>query len=35
MSGMSLTDYFAQIGLRYLAIPAMTIAVGTSLENKK
>ncbi|VVB86176.1 Uncharacterised protein [uncultured archaeon] len=35
MSGMSIADYFAQIGLRYLAIPAMSIAVGTSLENKK
>ena len=35
MSGMSIMDYFMQIGLRYLAIPAMSIAVGTSLENKK
>lgn len=35
MSGMSIPDYFAQIGLRYLAIPAMSIAVGTSLANKK
>ncbi|NJD51451.1 MAG: hypothetical protein FIB07_01125 [Candidatus Methanoperedens sp.] len=35
MSGMSITDYFMQIGLRYLAIPAMSIAVGTALENKK
>jgi uncharacterized membrane protein YpjA len=35
MSGMSITDYFMQIGLRYLAIPAMSIAVGTALKNKK
>jgi uncharacterized membrane protein YpjA len=35
MSGMSITDYFTQIGLRYLAIPAMSIAVGTALKNKK
>ncbi len=35
MSGMSITDYFTQIGIRYLAIPAMSIAVGTALENKK
>ncbi len=35
MSGMSFADYVAQIGLRYLAIPAMCIAVGTALENKK
>ena len=35
MSGMSIPDYFAQIGIRYLVIPAMSIAVGTALENKK
>ena len=35
MSGMSIVDYFAQIGIRYLAIPAMCIAVGAALENKK
>ncbi|MCX9079514.1 MAG: hypothetical protein OIN90_02255 [Candidatus Methanoperedens sp.] len=35
MSGMSITDYFTQIGIRYLVIPAMSIAIGTSLENKK
>ena len=35
MSGMSITDYFMQIGLMYLAIPAMSIAVGTALKNKK
>jgi hypothetical protein len=35
MSGMSVYDYFAQIGLRYLVIPAMSITVGVALENKK
>ena len=35
MSGMSIADYFTQIGIRYLAIPAMSIAVGTAVENKK
>jgi hypothetical protein len=35
MSGMSIPDYFVQIGLRYLVIPAMSIAVGAALENKK
>ena len=35
MSGMSLGSYFTQIGLGYLAIPAMTIAVGAALANKK
>lgn len=34
MSGMSIPDYFAQIGLRYLSIPAMSIAIGTALHNK-
>lgn len=34
MSRMPIADYFAQIGLRYLAIPAMSIAVGAALENK-
>ncbi|PWB54988.1 MAG: hypothetical protein C3F06_03275 [Candidatus Methanoperedenaceae archaeon] len=28
-------DYFTQIEVMYLAIPAMSIAVGTALENKK
>jgi hypothetical protein len=28
MSGMSIGDYFAQIGLRYLIIPTMGIAMG-------
>lgn len=35
MSEMSINDYFAQIGLRYLAIPAITIAMGAALANKK
>ena len=35
MSGMSVPDYFAQIGLRYLAMPAMSIAVGACLAGKK
>lgn len=35
MSGMTIPDYFAQIGLRYLAMPAMSMAVGTALANKK
>jgi hypothetical protein len=35
MSGMSLSNYFTQIGLGYLAIPAMSVAVGTALANKK
>jgi uncharacterized membrane protein YpjA len=35
MSGMSISNYFTQIGLRYLVIPAMSIAVGTTLANKK
>lgn len=35
ISGMSIADYFTQIGIRYLVIPAMSIAVGAALENKK
>ncbi|AFV23869.1 hypothetical protein Mpsy_1662 [Methanolobus psychrophilus R15] len=35
MSGMSLEDYFAQIGLRYVVIPVMCITVGAALKNKK
>lgn len=34
MSGMSVADYFAQIGIRYLVIPVMSIMVGTVLTNK-
>jgi len=35
ISGMSVADYFTQIGLRYLVMPAMSIMVGASLANKK
>lgn len=35
MSGMSIPDYFTRIGLGYLAMPAMSMAVGTALANKK
>jgi len=35
MSGMSIADYFTQIGLRCLVIPAMSIAVGASLAKRK
>ena len=33
MSGMPVADYFTQIGLRYLTIPAMSIAVGAVAEK--
>ena len=35
ISGMSIADYLTRIGISYLVIPAMSIAVGKSLENKK
>ena len=35
ISGMSIADYFTRIGISYLVMPAMSIAVGKSLENKK
>ena len=35
MSGMTVSDYFARIGLRYVAIPAMSVAVGAALANVK
>jgi hypothetical protein len=35
MSGMSLGDYFAQIGLRYVVIPVMCITVGAALKYNK
>lgn len=35
ISGMSITDYFSQIGLRYIVIPVMTITIGAALNNKK
>ena len=34
MSGMSFSDYFIEIGIRYLSIPAFAIAVGAALEQK-
>ena len=34
MSGMTMPDYFTQIGIRYIVIPAMTISVGAALGNK-
>ncbi len=35
ISGMTVPDYFTQIGIRYLAIPAMSVAVGAALNNEK
>lgn len=35
MSGMSIADYFTQIGIRYLVIPVMSTTVGAALGNKK
>ena len=35
ISGMSVADYFTQIGLRYIVMPVMSIMVGVSLVNKK
>ena len=35
MSEMTFPVYFAQIGLRYLVMPVMSIMVGASLANKK
>lgn len=34
MSRMSIANYFTQIGIRYLVIPAMSITVGIILTNK-
>ena len=34
MAKLSLYDYFAQIGLRYLIIPVMSIMMGYLLERK-
>ena len=33
MSGMSVGDYFAAIGIRYLVIPVMAIAIGYVADN--
>ncbi len=35
MSGMTMGEYFTQIGLRYLSIPAISIAMGVALANNK
>ncbi len=35
MSGMAIPNYFMQIGLGYLAIPAMSVSVGAVLASKK
>jgi hypothetical protein len=35
MSGMSVGNYFAQIGLGYLVIPVMSIMLGKALANRK
>jgi len=35
MSGMSVEDYFTQIGIRYLVLPVMSIMIGKALANKK
>ncbi|MBN2511151.1 MAG: hypothetical protein JXB03_12805 [Spirochaetales bacterium] len=34
MSGMGIGQYFAEIGLRYLVMPAMSISIGVSLARK-
>ena len=34
LSGMGISDYFTQIGLRYLVMPAMSLAIGVSLKLK-
>jgi len=35
MSEMAISDYFTQIGLRYLVIPVTCITIGIVLTNKK
>ena len=35
MSGMVFADYFGQIGVRYLVMPVMTVAMGKVLAEKK
>lgn len=35
MSGISVSDYFTQIGLRYIVIPVMSVMVGAVLINNK
>jgi hypothetical protein len=34
LSGMSIGSYFTQIGLRYLSIPIMSLAIGFVLKKK-
>ncbi|NOQ55854.1 MAG: hypothetical protein GQ477_03535 [Nanohaloarchaea archaeon] len=34
MSGMPITQYFKEIGLRYLMIPMIMVGMGYLLENK-
>ena len=33
ISGMSIPDYFTQIGIRYLVMPVMSITIGVALKN--
>jgi hypothetical protein len=33
MGGMGIADYFAQIGLRYLLIPAIAVAIGAAAAD--
>ncbi|MDP2237435.1 MAG: hypothetical protein Q8J88_13465 [Bacteroidales bacterium] len=35
MARMAISDYFLQIGLRYLVMPIMSIMIGAALEIKK
>jgi hypothetical protein len=35
MGDMAIGDYFLQIGIAYLSIPAMTLLAGKLLESKK
>lgn len=35
ISKMTVSDYFIQIGIRYLIIPVMCITVGLALKNKR
>ncbi len=34
LSGMSISTYFMQIGLRYLTLPIMGVAIGWALQKK-
>ena len=34
LSGMSITTYFMQIGIRYFTLPIMGIAIGWALQKK-